>query len=267
MIALAGPANKQGRIAADNICGIESCYKGSWGSSVIKLFDMTVAMSGLNEKALKASGIDYECVVLSPLSHAEYYPQAKVMTMKVIFEKNTLRLLGAQIIGYDGVDKRIDVLATAMQAGLKASDLKDLDLAYAPPYSSAKDPVNIVGFMIENIVNGKMKQFHWDEIEELIRYKDVNLLDTRTIQEYERGHIDGFINIPVDDLRERYHELDLSKKTYVICQSGLRSYIACRILMQKGFDCYNFSGGYRFYEVVTQGKNIVERTYPCGMDR
>lgn len=267
LIALAGPANKQGRVAADNICGLESCYKGSWGSSVIKLFDMTIAMTGINEKTAQMSNIDYERIVLSPSSHAGYYPDAKVMTMKVIFEKNTLRLLGAQIIGYDGVDKRIDVFSTAMQAGLKASDLKHLDLAYAPPYSSAKDPINIAGFMIENIVNRKMKQFHWNEIDELIEKENVTLLDTRTIQEYEKGHIDGFINIPVDELRNRYQELDSSHKIYVLCQSGLRSYIACRILMQEGFDCYNFSGGYRFYEVVLKDKIIAKKSYPCGMDR
>lgn len=267
VISLAGPANKQGRIAADNICGLDSHYKGSMGSSVIKLFDMTAANTGLTEKAAKDAGIDYERVVLSPASHAGYYPGAKVMTMKVVYEKNTLRILGAQIVGYDGADKRLDVIATAISAGLKADMLKDLDLAYAPPYSSAKDPVNMAGFMIDNIVTGKVKQFHWDELDKLPQDGSVTLLDTRTQGEYARGHVDGFINIPVDDLRESLENIDKSKPVYVMCQSGLRSYIACRILAGEGFDCYNFSGGYRFYENIIKEINLTEASHPCGMDK
>lgn len=267
VISLAGPANKQGRIAADNICGGDSRYKGSMGSSVIKIFDMTVASTGLTEKLAKASEIDYDKILLSPMSHAGYYPGGKVMTMKVVFEKSTQRIIGAQIVGFDGVDKRIDVLATAMNFGATASDLKDLDLAYAPPYSSAKDPVNMAGFVIENIGAGKMKQFHWDDISRLQNVNGITLLDTRTSFEYSRGHIDGFINIPVDELRSRMDEIDKSKPLYVMCQSGLRSYISCRILAQNGFDCYNFSGGYRFYESVIKEKLISEKSYPCGMDK
>ena len=267
VISLAGPANKQGRIAADNICGGDSRYKGSMGSSVIKIFDMTVASTGLTEKLAKASEIDYDKILLSPMSHAGYYPGGKVMTMKVVFEKLTQRIIGAQIVGFDGVDKRIDVLATAMNFGATASDLKDLDLAYAPPYSSAKDPVNMAGFVIENIGAGKMKQFHWDDISRLQNVNGITLLDTRTSFEYSRGHIDGFINIPVDELRSRMDEIDKSKPLYVMCQSGLRSYISCRILAQNGFDCYNFSGGYRFYESVIKEKLISEKSYPCGMDK
>ena len=267
VIALAGPANKQGRIAADNICGGDSHYQGSMGSSIIKIFDMTVAGTGLTEKVAKSMGIDCESVVLSPASHAGYYPDAKVMTMKVVFEKDTWKLLGAQIVGTEGVDKRLDVLATAMHAGMKANMLKDLELAYAPPFSSAKDPVNMAGFMIENIRNGFVKQYHWDEIADLPRDGSVTLLDARTVWEYQQGHIDGYINIPVDDLRERMNEIDDSKPVYVICQSGLRSYIACRILTQNGFDCYNFSGGYRFYASVIHEKQMSEGTYPCGMEK
>lgn len=267
VISLAGPANKQGRIAADNICGLDSHYKGSMGSSVIKLFDLTAASTGLTERAAKAEGISYDKVILSPASHAGYYPGAKIMTMKVIYEKDTLKILGAQIIGQEGVDKRIDVLATAISAGIKADMLKDLDLAYAPPYSSAKDPVNMAGFMIENISTGKMKQFHWDEVEKLQSDGSITLLDTRTKGEYAHSHAQGFINIPVDELRERIDELDKSKPVYVMCQSGLRSYIACRILSQEGYDCYNFSGGYRFYSSVINEKAIAEQSYPCGMDR
>ena len=266
-IALAGPANKQGRIAADNICGGDSRYQGSMGSSIIKIFDLTVAGTGLTEKTAKSAGINCESVVLSPSSHAGYYPGAKVMTMKVVFEKDTWKLLGAQIVGTEGVDKRIDVLATAIHAGLKATQLKDLDLAYAPPFSSAKDPVNMAGFMIENISKEMIKQYHWDDIKDLPRDGSVTLLDTRTAYEYKSGHIDGYINIPVDDLRDRLNELDRSKTVYVICQSGLRSYIACRILSQNGFDCYNFSGGYRFYASVIKEKEMSEYTYPCGMEK
>ena len=267
VIALAGPANKQGRIAADNICGLDSHYKGSLGSSVIKLFDMTAAVTGLTEKAANISGIPYDKIVLSPASHAGYYPGAKTMTMKVVYEKETLKLLGAQIVGYDGVDKRIDVLATAISVGMKANGLKDLDLAYAPPYSSAKDPVNMAGFMIENIANGLVKQFHWDEVADLPRDGSVTLLDTRTANEYAHGHADGFINIPVDELRERLSEIDRTKPLYVMCQSGLRSYISCRILSQEGYDCYNFSGGYRFYSGIIREKAMAEQSYPCGMDK
>lgn len=267
VIALAGPANKQGRVAADNICGLDSHYKGSLGSSVIKLFDMTAASTGLTEKAAQTAGISYDRIVLSPSSHAGYYPGAKTMTMKVVYEKETLKLLGAQIVGYDGVDKRIDVLATAICAGMKANELKDLDLAYAPPYSSAKDPVNMAGFMIENIANGLVKQFHWDEVADLPRDGSVTLLDTRTANEYAHGHADGFINIPVDELRERLSEIDRTKPLYVMCQSGLRSYISCRILSQEGYDCYNFSGGYRFYSGIIREKDMAEQSYPCGMDK
>ena len=267
VISLAGPANKQGRIVADNICGLNSHYKGSMGSSVIKLFDMTVASTGLTEKTTKDAGIQYERVVLSPASHASYYPGAKVMTMKVVYEKSTLKILGAQIVGYDGVDKRLDVIATAISAGMKATELKDLDLAYAPPYSSAKDPVNMAGFMIENIESGIVKQFHYDELDKLPRDGSVTLLDTRTQGEYARGHVDGFINIPVDDLRENIDKLDKSKPVYVMCQSGLRSYISCRILSGEGIDCYNFSGGYRFYENVMRETNLIESSLPCGMDK
>lgn len=267
LIALAGPANKQGRIAADNICGLDSRYRGSQGSSIIKVFDLTVASTGLAEKAAASAGIDADCVVLSPGSHASYYPGARPMTMKVVFEKQTFRLLGAQIAGGEGVDKRIDVLAVALHAGMRADELKDLDLAYAPPYSSAKDPVNMAGFMVENLKRGLVKQWHWDEEPSLARDGSITLLDVRTSAEYERGHIDGFRNIPVDELRERLGELDRDKPLYVICQSGLRSYIACRILAREGFDCRNFSGGYRFYAAVTKERGMGSCATPCGMDR
>ena len=267
LISLAGPANKQGRIAADNICGGDSRYSGSQGSSVIKVFNMTAAVTGVNETAARKAGLDVDTVILSPMSHAGYYPGGKVMTMKVVFEKETYRLLGAQIVGYEGVDKRIDVLATAIRTGLKATELKDLDLAYAPPYSSAKDPVNMAGFMIENIAKGVLKQWHLADTDNLPRDGSVTLLDTRTVGEFAGGHIDGFLNIPVDELRERLGELDKSKPVYVICQSGLRSYIACRILAGNGFECYNFSGGFRFYDAVMNDRCLIESATACGMDK
>ena len=266
LISLAGPANKQGRIIADNVCGLDSRYKGSQGSSVIKVFDMTAALTGINERTAKAMGIDADTVILSPMSHAGYYPGGKVMTMKVVFEKGSYRLLGAQIVGYEGVDKRIDVLATAIRAGMKATDLKELDLAYAPPYSSAKDPVNMAGFMIDNIANGVLKQWHLEDVENLPRDGSVTLLDARTVGEYAQGHIDGFKNIPVDELRERLDEVEKGKPVYVICQSGLRSYIASRILEGNGYTAYNFAGGFRFYDAVTNDRALIERATACGMD-
>ena len=266
LISLAGPANKQGRIAADNICGGDSRYTGSQGSSIIKVFDMTAAATGINETNAKKAGLNVDKVILSPMSHAGYYPGGKVMTMKVVFEKDTYRLLGAQIVGYEGVDKRIDVLATAIHAGMKAVELKELDLAYAPPYSSAKDPVNIAGFMIENISRKILNQFHLEDVKNLPRDGSVILLDVRTEREYSRGHIEGFDNIPVDELRDRMSEIEKGKPVYVICQSGLRSYIAVRILSGNGYEAYNFSGGFRFYDAVMNDRCLIESATACGMD-
>ena len=267
VISLAGPANKQGRIAADNICGGDSRYPGSQGSSVIKVFDLTAAATGVNETNAKKAGLDVDTVILSPMSHAGYYPGGKLMTMKVVFEKRTFRLLGAQIVGYEGVDKRIDVLATAIHAGLTAVQLKDLDLAYAPPYSSAKDPVNMAGFMVDNLAGGVLKQFYLEDVKNLPRDGSVTLLDARTAEEYAGGHIEGFRNIPVDELRERLGEIEAGKPVYVICQSGLRSYIACRILAVYGYETYNFAGGFRFYDAVTNDRRLIESATACGMDQ
>ena len=266
LISLAGPANRQGRIAADNLCGKDSRYPGSQGSSIIKVFDMTAAVTGINETNAKKAGLDVDKVVLSPMNHAGYYPGGKLMTMKVVFEKETFRLLGAQIVGYDGVDKRIDVLATAIHAGMKATDLKDLDLAYAPPYSSAKDPVNMAGFMIENIAGGLLRQFHLEDLETLSRRSGITLLDVRTRKEYERGHVDGFVNIPVDELRERLQEIRPDQPVYVMCQSGLRSYLAVRIFDGCGYNAWNFSGGYRFYDAVENDRCLIESATACGME-
>lgn len=250
MVPLAGPANKQGRIAADNICGIRSRYKGTQGSAILKVFDMTVATTGINEKTAKRLGLSYDKSFTYSASHATYYPGASNMSIKTIFEKETGRILGAQIIGNEGVDKRCDILATAIRAGLTAADLTELELCYAPPYSSAKDPVNMAGYVIENIRSEQVRNFHWHDVSALPRDGSVLLLDTRTPMEYQRGHIDGFMNLPVDELRGRLDELDKTKKIYITCQIGLRGYIAARILTQNGFDAYNLSGGYRLYNSI-----------------
>ncbi len=249
-IPLAGPANKQGRIAADNICGLQSKYEGTQGSAILRVFDMTVATTGINEKTAKRLNINYDKSFTYSASHAGYYPGAVNMTIKIIFEKNNGKILGAQITGYEGVDKRCDILATAIRAGMTAYDLTKLELCYSPPYSSAKDPVNMAGFVIENILTGKMKNFHWHDVANLPRDNSVILLDTRTVIEYENGHIDGFINIPLDELRGRLSELDKNKKIYVTCQVGLRGYIASRILTGNGFDVYNLNGGYHLYSLI-----------------
>ena len=201
------------------------------------------------------------------MSHAGYYPGGKVMTMKVIFEKETYCLLGAQIVGYEGVDKRIDVLATAIHAGMRADQLKNLDLAYAPPYSSAKDPVNLAGYMIDNIANGTLKQWYLEDMDNLPSDGSATLLDARTVEEFSHGHVEGFINSPVDELRERLHEIDQEKPVYVMCQSGLRSYIAARILEGNGYEAYNFTGGYRFYSAVKKDRALIEAATACGMDK
>ena len=261
---LAGPANKQGRIAADNICSIASEYKGTQGSTVIKLFDMTAAVTGLNEKAAKAAGIEYSRVYGYWGHHAGYYPGAENMTVKTLFDPATGRILGAQITGGAGVDKRIDVLATAIRSGLTAADLAELELAYAPPYSSAKDPVNMTGFMIENVRAGIVRQYFWDDVAALPRDGSVTLLDVRSEKEYAGGHIEGTVNIPLDELRGRLGELDSSRPVYVNCFSGMRSYIACRILSGHGFaEVYNLAGGWRFYNAVMQGQRDSGH-YPCG---
>lgn len=260
-IPLAGPANKQGRIAADNIAGFESEYKGTGGSAVLKLFDMTIATTGLNEKSAEAAGIDFNKIYTYSASHASYYPGGNMMSVKILWDRKTLKIIGAQIVGFDGVDKRMDVIASAIRFGAKVTDLAELELCYAPPYSSAKDPVNMAGFVAENIISGKVKQFFWHDVENLPRDGSVTLLDVRTATERARGHIDGFMHIPLDSLRERINELPKDKPVYVHCNSGLRSYIACRILAGNGFDCYNLAGGWRLYESVMNERTVPE--YIC----
>ena len=271
-VPLAGPAGKQGRIAADSIAGLHSAYTGTQGSAVLKLFDMTVAATGLNERRAQAEGIGYDKVYTYSASHASYYPNGKQMSVKVLWDKQTLRILGAQIVGFDGVDKRMDVLATAIRFGAKVTDLKDLELCYAPPFGSAKDPVNMVGFVAENVINGTVKQVFWHDVENLPRDGSVFLLDVRTKTETARGMIEGAVNIPLDTvnipldtLRENLDKLPRNKPIYVNCHSGQRSYIACRILSANGFDCYNLAGGWRLYESVVHAKSVQE--YVCTRDK
>lgn len=253
MVPLAGPANKQGRICADNICGLEQTYKGTQGTSIAKVFELTVASTGVNEKTLKrdgkVNGKDYHTVITHSKSHAGYYPGAIPMAIKLIFA-NDGKVLGAQIVGYDGVDKRIDVIATALRFGASVYDLTELELAYAPPYSSAKDPVNMAGYVAENMLKGRMKAFHWDEFDSIDPNNTI-ILDVREEIETELGSIEGSINIPLDSLRERLGELDKNKKIIVYCAIGLRGYVGTRILMQHGFEnVYNFSGGYSTFASV-----------------
>ena len=249
-IPLAGPANKQGRIAADNICGIPSRYTGTQGSSILKVFDLAVASTGITEKTAKALHLNYEKSFTFSANHATYYPGATNMSIKTIFEKDTGKILGVQIVGNDGVDKRCDVFATAIRAGMTAKDLTELELCYAPPFGSAKDPVNMAGYVIENMMSGLVKTFHWHDIEKISKDPNAFLLDTRNPMEYLAGTIPGFVNISLDSLRDRLDEIPKDKTIYVTCQIGLRGYIAARILMQNGYDVYNLSGGYRLYQTI-----------------
>ena len=266
LVPLAGPANKQGRIAADNIAGVASVYKGAQGSSVMKLFELTAASTGLSERAAREAGYAADSALLFSPDHATYYPGAKNMTLKVVFDRTDGRILGAQAVGFGGTEKRIDVLATAIRAGFTAEDLTELDLCYAPPYSSAKDPVNMAGYVIGNILNGVVCQHTWKDVEKLAKDDNALFLDVQTRGEYEAAHLVGAVNIPVDELRARMGELDKSKTVYVNCYSGLRSYIACRMLSANGYRCSNLAGGIRFYKVVAEGGVYDEVSrHLCGM--
>lgn len=255
MIPLAGPANKQGRICANNIMGANEKYEGSLGTSVAKVFDLTVAATGLNEKQLNQSSkklnIDYKVTIVHPNSHSGYYPGAFPLTLKVIFDLKG-KVLGAQAVGYLGVEKRIDVIATAIKFNATIYDLKSLELAYAPPYSSAKDPVNMAGFTAENILNKSMDNILYCELETLDMSKTI-ILDVRTKGEVKMGCIKGSYNIPVDDLRSRLNELDKSKLIVLYCAVGFRAYLSIRILSQNGFtNIKNLAGGYRTYNTVSK---------------
>ncbi|HCJ58894.1 MAG TPA: pyridine nucleotide-disulfide oxidoreductase [Clostridiaceae bacterium] len=256
-IPLAGPANKQGRVAADNAAGLNSVYKGSQGTSILKIFNLTAASTGANERTLQRLNIPYSTIFLHPNSHAGYYPDALPMTIKLIFNDEG-KVLGSQIIGYDGVDKRIDVIAAVIRLKGTVNDLAELELAYAPPYSSAKDPVNMAGFMAQNILNDMTSVITPSQFKAMDK-DDYILLDVRTEEEFENGHVDGAVNIPVDSLRDRLHELDKEKAIIEYCQVGLRGYIASRILKQNGFKAVNITGGYKsfFTEKFEPGKSAA----------
>lgn len=248
LIPLASPANKQGRIVGDNLCGRKTAYKGSQGTSIMKFFGLTVAVTGEKEESLQAQGRAFCKVITTSASQAGYYPGGEMMTVKTLFEPDTGRILGAQIVGGKGVDKRIDDMANAVRFGLTGFDLQEMELAYAPPFSSAKDPVNMAGYVIGNVIEGLMKPFYVEDLDQIP--EDAVRLDVRTPEECQRGMIPGFINIPLDSLRERMGELDREKDIYITCQIGLRGYLAQRILDQAGFKTWNLSGGYRLYEMV-----------------
>ncbi len=245
-IPLAGPANKQGRIAADQIAGIPSTYKGTQGTSIIKVFGLTGASTGSNEKMLKRHNISYQSIIVHPSSHASYYPGASSMMLKLLFAADG-RILGAQAVGYEGVDKRIDDIAIAIRFGGNISDLTELELSYAPPYSSAKDPVNIAGYAAENVLAGRTAVFTYDQVAQYDPEQQ-QLLDVRSNLEHQNGHIPGSLSIPVDELRDRLHELQPNKELLVYCQVGLRGYTASRILAQHGYRVKNLSGGYKTYK-------------------
>ena len=247
-IPLAGPANKQARVVANDICGIKTSYDGSIGSSILKIFDYNIGMTGINEVTCKKSNIQYKTIILSPFSHATYYPGANMLTIKAIYENKTGKILGAQVFGKDSVDKITDILATSIKMKMTAYDLEELDLCYAPPFSSAKSPINLLGNSIVNEIEGLVKNITWEEVENLKDKKDMLVLDVRTDKEYEEGAFKDCIHIPLDDLRNRLNELDKSKTFFVYCRTGLRSYIACRILTQNGFQVQNITGGYHFYK-------------------
>ena len=242
-VPLAGPANKQGRIAADNIAGINRLYKGTQGTAIIKVFDLTAATTGNNERTLTRLNIPYKVIFVHPVSHASYYPGALSMTLKLIFNDEG-KILGAQAVGYDGVDKRIDVLATIIRMHGTVNDLTELELSYAPSFSSAKDPVNLAGLVAQNVLEGRMEVLTTDEF---MAYSKDNaiVLDVRTKMEFRNGKIEGAINIPVDSLRDRLGEIDKSKEVLAYCQVGLRGYVAARILTQNGFKVKNLTGGYK----------------------
>jgi len=250
---LAGPANKQGRICADNIVfGNKTKYKGAIGTAIAKVFDLTVASTGLSEKVLKSENIPYLASITHGSSHAGYYPDALPLSLKILFSPTDGKLLGAQIVGYDGIDKRIDLIAAVMWKDGTIYDLMELEHAYAPPFSSAKDPVNIAGFVAEDILTGKVKVVQWNNLLNE-NNSDLLLVDVRTQEEFELGSIEQAINIPVDNLRSRITEIPKDKKVVIFCGVGLRGYIACRILYQSGYsDVYNLSGGYKTYQHVTQ---------------
>ena len=251
-IPLAGPANRQGRMVANNIYGQNEEYLGTQGTSIVKVFDVAVATTGNNEKTLQRIGIDYEKSFTHSASHAGYYPGAIPMSIKLLFRKPDGLILGAQIIGYEGVDKRIDVIATAIHAKMTTHDLEKLELAYAPPFSSAKDPVNIAGYVASNILKGDLKVIHWNQVKDIDTSKDM-LIDVRSQMEYDLHHLDGAVNIPIEEMRKRLNEIPKEGNVYLYCNTGLNAYLAYRILALNGYEnVKNISGSLKTYDMTTQ---------------
>jgi NADPH-dependent 2,4-dienoyl-CoA reductase/sulfur reductase-like enzyme/rhodanese-related sulfurtransferase len=249
LVPLAGPANRQGRIAADNIFGRPSHYEGTWGTAILRLFNLTAGCTGANEKTLRRLEIAFQAIHLHPNSHAGYYPGAEPIALKILFAPDTGKLLGAQAVGHEGVDKRIDVLATALKAGMTVNDLAELELAYAPPYGSAKDPVNLAGMAAQNVLAGDVAVAQWSEIGALDP-QTMLLLDVRRDDERAKGFLPGSIHIPLDQLRSRLSELPRDREIVAYCQSGQRSYYATRILAQHGFRVRNLTGSYRTWKTA-----------------
>ena len=257
-IPLAGPANKQARVVANNICNIDTNYDGSIGSSILKIFNYNLGITGINEMTCKRNNIEYKTIILSPYSHATYYPGASMLTIKAIYEDKSGMILGTQVFGKQSVDKITDILAVAIKMKMTAYNLEELDLCYAPPFSSAKSPVNLLGNSIVNQIEGLVDTITWQEVESLKDNKDIFVLDVRTNEEFESGNYENAIHIPLDDLRKRLNELDKSKTYLVYCRTGLRSYIACRILTQNGFKVQNITGGYHFYSYLWFFRNLFD---------
>jgi NADPH-dependent 2,4-dienoyl-CoA reductase/sulfur reductase-like enzyme/rhodanese-related sulfurtransferase len=255
IIALAGPANRQGRIVADHICSRDSAYTSTQGTSVVKVFDMTAGGTGATEKTLRRTGMPYKKIYVHHNGHASYYPGTHPIHLKVLFDPDDGKILGAQAVGVDGVDKRIDVMATALRAGMTVFDLEHLELAYAPPYGSAKDPINMAGFVASNFLRGDVDHWYAEDFPDLT--SDGRLIDVRSPREYEDWHIESAVNLPVTELRNRLEELDLSEPIYVYCKSGFRGYLASRILKQRGFSkVQNLSGGlqtFRLHHQICEG--------------
>lgn len=255
LIPLASPANRQGRQLADILNGLNVSYQGTLGTSIVRVFDLSIASTGLNEKQLKNK--DYKVIHLLANDHAGYYPGATSINLKVIFDPNTEEILGAQAVGKKGVDKRIDIIATAIKAGMKVADLQELELTYAPPFGSAKDIVNLAGYVAQNVILGLSKTIQWYEVDQLINEGAI-LIDVRSKEEYNKlGHIYNAPNIPIDELRDRVNEIPKDKKIILYCQSGTRSYNAERVLRPLGFDCYNLDGSFSIYSKVKEvNKNV-----------
>jgi NADPH-dependent 2,4-dienoyl-CoA reductase/sulfur reductase-like enzyme/rhodanese-related sulfurtransferase len=255
LVPLAGPANRQGRIAADNMCGRDSRYNGTLGTAIVRLFSLVAGMTGANEKTLHRTQRRFEKVYLHPGSHAGYYPGAAPMAMKLLFDPDDGRLLGVQIVGTHGVDKRIDVLATALRAGMTVYDLENLELCYAPPFGSAKDPVNMAGFTAANVLRGDHRLVQPETVARGT-VPDALVLDVRTRQEYDAGHVHNAVLIPLDELRDRLDELPRDRPIHAYCKVGLRGYVAQRLLCQHGYDAYNMTGGFTTFEAV---KTFLDR--------